>query len=143
MESFRGWAGDEDKYRSDEWFALILLLLVVYVAFKSGERVRSEGNNVRQSSPINTPDRSPPPAPIIDIDGDEAPSPERGTEARNRAREASLRRQKEAKANLRKKKFAGASSSTSPTSRSAKNFGGGATLGGAAGGAVGGPPQPL
>lgn len=115
----------------------------MYVAFKSGERVRSEGNNVRQSSPINTPDRSPPPAPIIDIDGDEAPSPERGTEARNRAREASLRRQKEAKANLRKKKFAGASSSTSPTSRSAKNFGGGATLGGAAGGAVGGPPQPL
>ena len=134
FESFSGWAGDDDNSKADEWLAVVLLLLVAYVAYnKNDSNAHSDGDgDVDGDGEAASPTRHSP------VDVPAAPdvvdsSPEKDAEARRKAREASLRRQKEAKAQARAKKF-GISSSPTQSSNRARDFGSGSTGGAVLGG---------
>ena len=132
FESFSGWAGDDDNSKADEWLAVVLLLLVAYVAYnKNDSNAHSDGDGDGDGEAASPTRHSPvdvPAAPDV-VDS----SPEKDAEARRKAREASLRRQKEAKAQARDKKF-GISSSPTQSSNRARDFGSGSTGGAVLGG---------
>ena len=112
--------------------SLVLLLLVAYVAYnKSDSNAHGDSDGEATSPYINPARHSPVNVPAAPDDADS--SHEKDAKARRKAREASLRRQKEAKAQARTK-ISYPSFSPTQSSNRVRDFGSGSTGGAVSGG---------